>query len=141
MSSAFEISGKPGVDDSDSFIFGHLALANGYHVAVPVLSGQACCFIVPDNSTPNPGEPVGNDRFVPATANYNTKGILTSSNGPCRCPDKSRIVYWRVVNGSEVLNLYALFFQMGLEHGLVLKPCVVACYGNSFYHYIFSVKV
>ena len=108
MSATFELSGEPGVNDSDCFFFGHLALANGDHITVTVLFGEARSLFVPDHGTSNPAESVGNDGFVPTSADNNTIGMLTPGNSPCRRPDKVRIVYRIEGIGSEILNSESL---------------------------------
>lgn len=133
VSAALKIGGEPSVDDGDRFFFGHLALADGDHVAVSVLFGEAGSPLVPDHRTSNPAKPVCHDRLVPASAHEDTKGMLTRRNGLCRGTDKRRVVNRGFGIGAEVLNFHSLCLKMTLQGGLEFVSRVVAGYGNAWH--------
>jgi hypothetical protein len=122
VSATFKLSGEPGVNDGHCLLLGHLALANGDHVAVTVFFCQARSPFVPDHCTPNPAEPVGNDGFVPAPTQDDAKGVFALRHGPCRCAHKVRVIYRLGGVGPEIFDLDSFRLNMGLQYPLYANP-------------------
>jgi hypothetical protein len=77
VSATFELSGKPCVNHDDCFLFGHLALANGDHVTITVLFGEACSLFIPNHGTPNPAWSFAMAMFV--IISYTEQVIITDN--------------------------------------------------------------